>query len=474
MAHPVQTHNEKTMLQQAKQVALTYLTWRWIWFIIPLMLAFVLSGILIKEETLPLLSLGMPSVVGLIWIVAVAKWQFANPRARLLPGFAQSHLLVFGVILLLLFVISPLLVSARQGMNPWGPLAFALLLGGCALVSFLLNRGLFALPMIAICFSGFPGPTHKFWFGNHTTYTAIHVLLALVGSGMVGYCLWYLAQLTEEMDEYQVMPIGGMQLSRVERAEQRRLIGRQIKKQKLLSWFNDRWLDHGIATVPNANRTAKLTQYGIARISGYLAAGLTAIAYALYGILLLRFNFMRQTDSSALQNHPHTMLILFALLPPAAVAGIVLLQHRPRMAQELLHPAMRASYLDSLLFALAKRSLLLWIGLLVGLGFLAFTTDTFPQENTMSLILKFVVLSFAVQIPAFGLCLRLGLWNSQFVYMFGMYAVVGLQMGVISLWWRHQEGWAWPIFSLILLLHILLGSWMIAWARRKWLQAELG
>jgi len=460
------------MLEQLKQVGMTYITWRWMWFIIPLILL-VVPGLLVGQDSPPGIILGFPCMMGLIWFTAVAKWQFANPRSRLLPGYTQPHLWVFGMILLLMFVISPILLSARQGMSPWGPLAFTLLLGGCSLVAYLLGRGIFVIPAILIFFSGFPGPTQAFWFGDTAATSVIHILLVLIGGGMVSHCLWSLAQLTEEMDEYQVLPIGGMQLSRVERAEQRRLIGRQIKKAKFLGWFSDRWLDRGFANATNGS-TASLAQYGFARSPGYFSACFAGIAYFLYGMLMMQFGFVRGMSSSEVQNHPPTMFILFAVLLPVAMVGMILMQHRPRMAQELLRPADRTSYLDSLLFAMAKRSALLWVCLLGALWFLAFATDTLPKENQTSLILKFITLSFAVQIPAFGLSLRLGLWGSQFIYMFGMYAVVALQMGVISLWWRYLLERGWPTLVLLILVNIALGLGIIAWARRKWLEAELG
>ncbi len=459
------------MLEQLKQVGMTYITWRWMWFVIPLMLVIVLLNILSDDRSVSLISLGIPCMFGLIWIAAVAKWQFANPRSRLLPEYTQPHLWVFGMILLLMFVISPLWLSASQGMSPWGPLAFTLLLGGSALFTIILNRGIFILLSFIIFLSGFaPGPTQTFWIGDSAATNAIHILLTLVGGAMVSYCLWFLAQLTEEMDEYQAVPAGG---SRVGRAQQRRFMGRQIKKAKILNWLTDRWLDRGFANAINGS-TASLAQYGFARSSGYFSACFAGIAYFLYGMLLMQFGFIRRMGSSEVQNHPPTMFILFAVLLPAAAVGMVLMQHRPRMAQELLRPAKRTSYFDSLFFAMAKRSVWLWASLFASLWLIAFATDTLPQENREALILKFAALSFAVQVPAFGLCLRMGLWNSMFGVIFGLYPVVAIQMGVISLWWYNQEDWTWPIFVLVLLLHIALGLGIIAWARRKWLEAELG
>ncbi len=143
------------------------------------------------------------------------------------------------------------------------------------------------------------------------------------------------------------------------------------------------------------------------------------------------------------------------------------------MGQELLRPATRNHYISSLVLTLAKRGFLLWVGLSAGLCFFAYATDTFPKQNTVALSLKYLAISFSVQLPAFGLCLRLALWNSQLGMMLGMYVVVGLQMAVLWLWWRNQESWTWPFIILAVLILLATGAAITAWARRLWLEAEL-
>jgi hypothetical protein len=267
--------------------------------------------------------------------------------------------------------------------------------------------------------------------------------------------------------------MGGLQSSRVERAEQRKLAGRQIKKQKLFGRFVDRWLDRGFVTAPNVDPTTTLFQYGIARSSAITQAVYTGIGFALYGIAMMQFSFLRDSFDSATLNHPPAMFFIFAMFFSAVSIGFALLQHRPRMGQELLRPATRNHYINSMVLTLAKRSLLLWVGLSAGLCFLAYATNTFPKQNTVALVLKYLAISFAVQIPSFGLCLRMALWNSQFGYMLGMYAVVAPQMALLSLWWRNRESWTWPVILLVVLILLAAGTAITAWARRRWLEAEL-
>ena len=187
----------------------------------------------------------------------------------------------------------------------------------------------------------------------------------------------------------------------------------------------------------------------------------------------MQFPFLRDRFGSESLNHPPSMLFVVALFFSAFSIGFALLQHRPRMGQELLRPATRNHYISSLVLTLAKRSFMLWVGLSAGLCFLAYATDTFPKQNPVALTLKYLAISFAVQLPAFGLCLRMGLWNSQFGMMLGMQAVCGLQMALLSLWWRNRESWTWPVILLVVLILLAAGAAITAWARRRWLEAEL-
>jgi len=456
-----------TMLHQLKHVALTYLTWRWIWFVIAITALFVMPTIL-SEESAPI-ALGMPSMMGLIWIAGVVKWQFVNPRARLLPGYTAPHLGLFAGILLVLFVINPLAVAAIHNMNAWGLLSFALLLAGCVLMAILLGRGPYMFVAIAIFFSSMNEHTRTFWFENASQYAALHVLLTLVGGRSIGYCLWYLTHLTEEMDEYQILPMGSVQVSRVERAEQRKLLGNQIKKQWLVARVTDRWLDRKFTSRTPTGALRNLAEYGLARTPSVVVALFAAVAFTLYAVALMNFGLAGNRSGE----HPPVMLFLFAMAIPPMGAGMVLLQHRTRMGQELLRPASRTDYVDGLLGAIQNRSAWLWAALHVSLPVVALATDTWPPDMAISVPIAFALLSLATQVSAFGLCLHTSLWNSMFGYIISMYAVAGLQMGTLALWRSSGTAAGWPAVLLLALVHLAAGAGLITWARRRWLDAEL-
>ena len=461
------------MIQQTKQVAYTYLTYRWIWFLIAILMAFLLPGFLSDDSPIAI-PLGLPCMMGMTFLVAVTKWQFANPRARLIPNFARWHLSIFGAILLSLFVISPLVLAAFRGIHPIGPLSFTLLLGGCTLYCILLNRGYTMLPSLVIFFSGFSSATAYFWFEQAHDFYWCHSILVVFGGGLVAYCLWFLSQLTEEMDEYQTLPIAGINASRLERAEQRRLVGRQAKKQKILSWISDWWLDVNLPQKRDAGRNTLLIQYGIARTPASLATFTAGIAFTIYGLLLLQLDVLRSSDVTSTENFPNLMLILFAVGVPAAIPGFLIMQHRPRMSHELLRPASRDSYFNNFIVSHAIRVVLTWLGTHIGLSVLAIASDTIPLQNTLAVVAAFLALSLTMQIPAFGFLLRLSLENSFLGYILGTYFVIAVQIGTLALWWADRFAPSPILLSTLLATHCALGIWSILWARRNWLAAELG
>jgi len=456
------------MIQQLAQVSYTYLTWRWIWFVAALIAIFTVVGFASSE--LVGLAIGMPCMIGLIYISAVAKWQYANPRARLMPRYNESHLGLFGILLFLLFVINPLLLSWIHSVTLGGLLAFACSLAGCILMVMLVGRGFFMLPALIIALSGYGESGHAFWFADVSPYALLRIPIAIAGGSMIGYSLWFLSRLNEEMDAYQTVPMGGYQLSRVERAEQRRLIGSIIKKQKMASWLSDRWLDGNLLESNRASSLKGLIAFGMVRMPSLLAALTTCVGFTAYCLILLQFDVLKNHSNS----HPPVMLIIFATAIPPLAGGMALVQHRQRMGQELLRPATREAYIDSILIFLAKRTLLLSCGAHIAFFLITYITGKFPAENTIAVAIAFLIISMAGQFVGLAACVGLALWKSFFANLLGMYLVVAIQMGPISLWWSCRDASGWLIVPAILSVQVATGVLLLKWARGKWLADDLG
>ncbi|MCC7145762.1 MAG: hypothetical protein IT443_04895 [Phycisphaeraceae bacterium] len=99
------------MLERCKQVLLTYVTrpLMW-WMLIPTVLAYIGLVVLLSHDNKMLLQFAfLPFVIMqlLLGLLAQLNSQFANPRSRLLPGFAGPHVLIAGLIVVLCYIAFP-------------------------------------------------------------------------------------------------------------------------------------------------------------------------------------------------------------------------------------------------------------------------------------------------------------------------------------------------------------------------------
>jgi len=91
--------SEQTMFQKLKQVGMTHITWRWIWLLLPLNFALILVPVFIRRNDTEALAFTFATMFGTVMpimtcmplFMAIAKWQFADPRARLIPGYTRPH-----------------------------------------------------------------------------------------------------------------------------------------------------------------------------------------------------------------------------------------------------------------------------------------------------------------------------------------------------------------------------------------------
>ena len=454
------------MYQQTSEVIRTYLTCRWTWFVI--IFGVIFGGSACFQEQFIGTALGVPAMFCITFLVSVVKWQFVHPRARLMPGHNQSHLAVFGLILIAMFIVLPLAVSVIHQINPLGPLAFSLTMGACDLFALLLGHGVFMILAIGVLFSGMAPKMSSIWFAGTPDLIGLHAFLVALSLGMIAFCLRHLAILHEEMEGYQTMPIGGMQLSRVERAEQRKLISNALNKRKLVAWLVDYFLDRRL----NSSATGKNHSWstiGISQLPTWLTTILTGIGFVAYALLLYQTGMLSSGNDGAI---PHVALI-FAEVMPVALTGMTLMQHRPRIAQEIFRPALRDTYFRRLLLVVAMRAVAVWIGIHACLAVWAYTIDGFPKSEPMATTITYLVLAFALQLPCQAIALWLGKLKSHFLCLISMYPVFGFQVLVLSFWWHHRETWPWSYTAGLAVTLIMLAVPIFRWVKRSWLQTEL-
>src|SRR5258708_236461 len=102
------------MAERIKQISIVYLSHRWIKCVAPFFILCVLVPNLllfsrrsaITADTVMQLTmlLGFPLMFVTPYLVANAKAQFAHPRARLMPEFAEAHVAVLVTLLAILLL----------------------------------------------------------------------------------------------------------------------------------------------------------------------------------------------------------------------------------------------------------------------------------------------------------------------------------------------------------------------------------
>ncbi len=470
--------SQKLMHQKLRQVALTYLTLPAAWLIVGFLVLMTGGAHLAvhngaRTTLWAACGLGFPIYMGLLLVIGIAKQQFANPRSQLLPNFAHPHLTVLVTLFLFILVANPLCFSLIDGLSTPGCMAYSLLLGGLATWGNRPGGNWLTLPGMAIFFSGIAERGAQFWFVSPNRFDTLHSILALTGATMVVAWLWHLPQLTEERDDYQVIPMGRPgAASRMERVEQRKIMGTIMNRRGLMRTLADRWHDRldQLPTGPESH--SQLMQYGFGRISGITRALMIGLAFTLYGIFLYLVFF--PGDYKAGPASGMILAVQCMLLAPAIAAGRMMMQRLPRMSQELLRPATRTEFIDSLFLSLAKQSIWIWLVVHLGVSVIAFSTVTLTAEHLLSLAFSYTLVSLAVQLPTFGFSLWIVRKISVWRFLLGFYAAMIFQLAVIGGWWlgRKQLGDL-TITSILLVALLALGAKSIAWARNAWQQTEL-
>jgi len=475
------------MPERMLQVVRTYTTWWQTW----LMTTFValltgVSGYLPVYENnrnagTPVavcFALGLPALLGCSWLAVIAKWQFAHCRARLIPGYRAPHLAVLAVVLTLLLVVNPVGLSMTSGqLSPVGALAFTLLLGGASCWSVSANRQFRGALVLVLFFSAMTEMGNRFWFVVEGPYTAIHGPLLVVGTVLVVGWLWHLARLHEEMDDYQrAVPWTGWSSSRWERTERERIVGRQAARAGVIAALADRWRWHDrLQRLPaSSHLRPELLQYGFGRIPGAWHALFLGLGFAVFDLFLFQLRFMQGVGGPGPSNGQLNTPVLFALLLPTAAIGLMLQQRLPRLGQELLRPASREAYFNALFWTLAKQAVLFWLALQVALAVAALALGTLTRQELGRTATTYILLSLALQLPAFAWCLWVTKRHSMLRTYLGIWVSGAFQFGVVSLWWWSRQDGGDAIFSLLAAAIAVAGWLLIRRVRQSWLNMELG
>ena len=464
------------MLTQIKQVANTYLTQRMLW----------LGALFIVLMTLPNLAtlfgsqrkasggsqmlflVGMPLFFVVPFLVGHAKFQLAHSRARLIPNFFPSHVVVLGAILFLILVAYPATVAVAGGNEPLGILALILGMGSTFLWGNHLNRLMPMLIGLGAFYSLMTPWGHNWWISEAGQHRGAHATIAIGGLGLVIAWLWRICHLREEDDDYHNAFAAVLaRRSGSEAVEERRIVAWQIGRNQLTSRIGDWWHSRigGYYGGSPAGR-ARVLRYGFSPIPVEVQALFFAFMIVSIGLFFSQLSFL--TNKGNVLGSLFFPL-QFAIIIPGYIGGELMARRHARIASEMLLPASRTQLIDSLFAVSAGNSAKVWLITNAAFGVVVLLSQTDVPLRAVGI---FTLLSAAISFLTFGLSMRTAVWTSMFkrlvVLWFSMF-VVGAPL---TMWTFQHEKWGDAPFVLIAVTLVAIGALLINSARRAWLNRE--
>ncbi len=466
------------MIERLAYALNVYLSKRWA--VPTIALAALVWGVIVfamsrSPEVAPIMictAMGMPIMGIAFWVTSVAKWQFVNPRARLLPGFTAPHLVIIaGWFTLGIGFVSLTIGLALNGINPLAALAYGSTCGALFVWAIHTAKPLLTLFSMAIYFSPAAGFAQPFWIGSSPTLTLVRLAVILTGTAGIALWMWRLATLTEESQAY-VIPTQAQagKASRMEKSEARRNVATQLSRAKLAGWIVDRWAESliGRRARTAAERTA-LLPYGHAGAPAWIRClwlMTIMVVVVIVNILVAGTSSMTSTIRIAAPT-----ALIFTFMGPA-ISTQLLAMRRARMQTELLWPMTRRQYIDGLFRIVAVEAMEVWIVTMGLLG--ASVAALIPELLRADYVVGLGVATLVSLVVAFGLSTLVALIESgtkrMLLLIVGLYLVAGLLMGVCA---AYVYAGAVPAYGLGII--VLLGGVLLTrWSHRQWLCAELG
>lgn len=468
------------MLAQIKQVSLTYLTQRYLWWgigllslmAVPNFILLAMSGHRQTKDSAPMMlfALGMPMFVLLPFLVGQIKMQFGHSRARLMPQFLPAHLAVLSGILLTAFVLYPWLLAALGGMESIGLIALAMAIGVPAVWGAQLNRFSAVLISLVVFYSLLTDWGLRWWVVDASSHRGVLALIAVTGVILVIAWLKRLCELTEEMPDYQ--NVYALMLARrtgSEAVEQRRIVASQVGRNQLMASVGDWWFDR-IGGYYGGSKAglARLLRYGFSPNPIEVQGLFIALMIISIGLFFSKFSILAKAGSNV---GAMFMFIQFSALMPAQTAGELLAQRRPRMAWEMLLPLSRSQLIDGLLAAAARNAFVMWLMMNASLAVVVGLQDEPVSLGTFSM---FLLMSMSTMFATMGIALRVAIWPSMAKRMALLIPSCLIFVIPIALWWNLREKFGdWP-FLIVAAGVVAFGVGLICEARRMWMKLELG
>lgn len=403
------------MTAQLKQVALTYVTRRSLWLVAlgglltltPIAILALMHGSAPQFPVqLAATAIAFPTAILSFVLVTQAKWQFCNPRARVVPGFAGPHVAVILALGALAFGVYPVLLAAAGRWNVLGISACAAIIAAGSIRS--MHGGRFSDGIVAILafLSLMTEQGRGFWVVQNQSSAVAAAHAAILVGAWLALAAWVrrLTTMREEDDDF-VIPVQAYQgsASRMERTHSARAVARAIDRNRWSRFVSDAWHDR-LARVRRAASTSerqRLLRYGFSPSPEWIPSAFAALSFLVVYLLMARTTLIpRNRGADGIM----PMLPTMVLMPSLMAAGLLALR-RGKMAQELLLPLDRGAYVDGLLWAVARFTLIIWLP--THGAVLALIRLQSPEMLTPGFVIGLTALSLAIQAFMLGVTLNI-------------------------------------------------------------------
>jgi hypothetical protein len=405
-----------------------------------------------------------------IMMGAMLKLQFANPRARLLPGFAAAHLVVAGTIVASAMAIKVVLVSPLAGAGE------QLALLSLAVIPIVVATWTVHLMSSAGFFLLFGLIIAKVVAGQYVA-ELIQLLIdrPIVPLGITCVGLAALAALDvrlwalhEEMREYPLqIPDRWNLMSRAGNRDRRRLETQVFARASFQGWLRDvefRFVVRGGASI-SPWRRVMLRQLS----SGFSCLSVMVAVFTMMPPLL----YVQSWQRNPVDAHGVFLLSFIPLLMALSMLGGVWLQRWPHLARESLLPLGRRDFVRDVALSMAcdmaAAAAAHCAMLVVGLELL------WPQGPSHGLLLPWVALTVAQYVV--GYCVVF--WLLSFRHFWGFVLPVAVANAILASLVAAAlsvkgEFWSPVNLALATLVTALAVGWLLCrLAFRRWCRIDL-
>jgi hypothetical protein len=381
------------------------------------------------------------------------KQQFADPRARLMPGFRRAHIAGAIAVFLILAVVLPISAASLAGLSCLGLTAVEVLWYGlvfsCIVTQSALSTSFLIIAVFAVFFGHAAQVVTPLIFRPYPPYSILSCAALVGGLVLVGSAGFRLLRLNEDMPEYH----------RRWRAEVLEGSGERLREPSRIPL-----LERQVAQLTRHARRASVSRWSRMRRWQGPLSGRSAITFALV-FAALTYLFVFATTKTT----PSMPVIALTSTLPALIVEGTLLCRRQYASRESLLCVDRAAYLRQVGAVAGLDQLTIWLCLAA-----CASVWLWCVTGELSLVASVLAFSALSQPWLFGVCL----WSLQCRSPASL-AVLGIllaaQLGTLgAVIPAHRPPLVgWPTLIGIAAAFALLGIVLTCHAYHRWLVADI-